>query len=50
MKYKIIETVKISMIMTTILNFFICIVIELRYIEFIYLLLFLCTYILLKII
>ena len=41
MKYKIIETVKISMIMTTILNFFICIVTELRYIEFIYLLLFL---------
>ena len=41
MKYKIIETVKISMIMTTILNFFICIVTELRYIEYIYLLLFL---------
>ena len=41
MKYKIIETVKISMIMTTILNFFICIATELRYIEFIYLLLFL---------
>ena len=41
MKYKIIETVKISMIMTTILNFFICIVTELRYIEFIHLLLFL---------
>ena len=41
MKYKIIETVKVSMIMTTILNFFICIAIELRYIEFIYLLLFL---------
>jgi len=40
-KYKIIETVKISMIMTTILNFFICIATELRYIEFIYLLLFL---------
>ncbi len=40
MKYKIIETVKISMIMTTILNFFICIVTELRYIEYIYLLLF----------
>ena len=41
MKYKIIETVKISMIMTTILNFFMCIATELRYIEFIYLLLFL---------
>ena len=41
MKYKIIETVKVSMIMTTILNFFICIATELRYIEFIYLLLFL---------
>ena len=41
MKYKIIETVKISMIMTTILNFFICIATELIYIEFIYLLLFL---------
>ena len=41
MKYKIIETVKISMIMTTILNFFICVATELRYIEFIYLLLFL---------
>ena len=41
MKYKIIETVKMSMIMTTILNFFICIATELRYIEFIYLLLFL---------
>ena len=41
MKYKIIETVKISMIMTTILNFFICIATELRYIEFIYLLIFL---------
>ena len=41
MKYKIIETVKISMIMTTILNLFICIATELRYIEFIYLLLFL---------
>ena len=40
MKYKIIETVKISMIMTTILNFFICIVTELRYIEFIYILIF----------
>ena len=40
MKYKIIETVKISMIMTTILNFFICIATELRYIEFIYLLFF----------
>ena len=41
MKYKIIETVKVSMVMTTILNFFICIATELRYIEFIYLLLFL---------
>ena len=41
MKYKIIETVKVSMIMTTILNFFICIATKLRYIEFIYLLLFL---------
>ena len=41
MKYKIIETVKISMIMTTILNFFICIATELRYIEIIYFLLFL---------
>ena len=40
MKYKIIETVKISMIMTTILNFFICIATELRYIEFIYILIF----------
>ena len=41
MKYKIIETVKVSMIMTTILNFFICIATELRYIEIIYFLLFL---------
>ena len=41
---------KKSMYVYSFLNFFICIVIELRYIEFIYLLLFLCTYILLKII
>ena len=41
MKYKIIETVKVSMVMTTILNFFICIATELRYIEIIYFLLFL---------
>ena len=40
MKYKNIEIIRLSILMITLLNILICIIIELRYIEFIYLLFF----------